>query len=385
MIEKIKIFLLGLLALILLVIVSPRANAVAFSDIKFGTKQMGDAQWNIGACQGTTTCTSSAQNVGSIRGGNGVNFTLGATQYMKFSYTNTVAGEPWTITVYNANGSVATVLGTYRIINAGQGYFMTSNQPYPNAGNGSLWSTQTGMISGSKTFTEILQPTQEQMDALANSYYSPDPIYVAGATYTPAPPPLCCGGSSASFNADSTNTAKVITFVTTANHGNRVYVDQIGNSNTITVNQEGSSNNYAKYTGNGSNNTIDIKQTGNINTTSNYVDLGVTGNSNTVNLTQTSTGGAKGIFATVNDNSNSLIVQQKDGGNHYAAVSLSGGSKHVDITQQGSAAHMANVGLSGNTVDLSLTQSGSSQQFYSINFNCATVGGCPKITVQQGQ
>ena len=379
MIKKIKFLLATILS-----VLAVDASAILFTDIKFGTKQMGDAQWSVSGCVYTTTCTSSAQAVGSIRAGNGVNFTLGATQYMKFSYTNTDPAEPWTITVYNANGTVAAVLGTYRIINAGQGYFMTSNAPHPNAGNGSLWSTQTGMVSGSKTFTEVLQPTQAQMNVLADSYYSPDPIYTAGAVYTP-PNNLCCGGSSSAFSANPTNVAKVSTFVNTANHGNQVYIEQIGNSNTITVSQSGSANNYVDYYGNGSSNTVNITQTGNANTQANYVELSVTGNTNNVNLQQTSTGGAKGIFATEDGNSHALLVQQKDSGNHYASIGLSGSAKNVDILQQGSAAHMASIGLSGNSVDLSLTQSSSTQQFYSINFNCATVGGCPKITVQQGQ
>ncbi len=130
------------ISLLFLLLFSLSANALTFTDLKFGTKQFGDAQWNPTACITTTTCTSSAQNVGSMRNGAGQNFTLGSTQYLKFSYTNNVAGEPWTLTAYNANGTVAAVLGTYRIINAGQGYFMTSNQPHPNVGNGTLWSTQ---------------------------------------------------------------------------------------------------------------------------------------------------------------------------------------------------------------------------------------------------
>jgi len=113
--------------------------------------------------------------------------------------------------------------------------------------------------------------------------------------------------------------------------------------------------------------------------------LRVVGNFNTVNLQQTSTGGGKGIFADVSGNNNSLIIQQKDSGSHYAEVTLSGGNKTVDITQQGSAGHMAKVNLSGNPTELSLTQSGSTQNYYSITHNCTTAGGCAKITVNQGQ
>lgn len=202
--------------------------------------------------------------------------------------------------------------------------------------------------------------------------------------YTVAPS-LCCGGSSSSFNADSTNTTKVTDFVNRTKQDSQVYIEQIGNSNTITVNQVGTKNNYAKYSGNGDFNTVTIGQSGNSNTTVNYTDLVITGSHNTVSITQQSTGGSKGAFIGVNDNYNTFTLQQKDNGNHYAEVSLSGGNKNVDITQQGSAAHMAKVTLSGQPVDLSLSQAGSTQQFYSINFNCATTGGCAKITVTQGQ
>jgi len=206
-----------------------------------------------------------------------------------------------------------------------------------------------------------------------------DPVAAASA------PVLCCGGSAAPFNADAINTAKVLTFMNRTTQDSQVYITQIGNQNTITVNQSGTRNNYFAYDGNGSNNTITATQTGTAATEANYIDLTVNGNSNNVNISQQSTGGAKGAFVTIQDSNNSLILQQKDSGSHYAEVSLIGGGKNVDILQQGSASHMARIGLTGLPVDLSLTQSGSTQNFYSINFNCATVGGCAKITVQQGQ
>ena len=46
---------------------------------------------------------------------------------------------------------------------------------------------------------------------------------------------------------------------------------------------------------------------------------------------------------------------------------------------------MADISLSGQPSSLSLTQSGNTQQYYSINFNCATAGGCAAISVTQGQ
>jgi hypothetical protein len=203
--------------------------------------------------------------------------------------------------------------------------------------------------------------------------------------FAPAAPALCCGGSSASFNASPVNVAKVQAFTNRTTGDSQVSIAQIGNSNTVTLNQTGTNQNYVEYNGNGSSNTVSITQSGNSSTQANYVELNVTGDSNTVTLTQQSTGGGKGIFATVNNNNNSLIVRQKDAGSHYAEVTLSGGNKNVDILQQGSANHMAKVDLSGNPTSLNLTQQGTTQQFYSIQHTCATAGGCAAITVTQGQ
>ena len=205
-----------------------------------------------------------------------------------------------------------------------------------------------------------------------------DPVTAAANT-------LCCGGSSASFSASTTNNAKILTFVNRTTADSKVNVEQIGTQNEVTVSQSGTRNNYVNYYGNGLSNEVSIVQQGNASTQVNYTDLRVVGNFNTVNLQQTSTGGGKGIFADVSGNNNSLLVQQKDSGSHYAEITLSGGNKNVDVLQQGSAGHMAKVNLSGTGTDLSLTQSGSTQNYYSITHNCTTVGGCAKITVQQGQ
>jgi F5/8 type C domain len=196
---------------------------------------------------------------------------------------------------------------------------------------------------------------------------------------------LCCGGSAAAFNANATNTAKVQAFVNRTTADSKVNIEQIGTQNVVTVDQSGTKNNYVDYYGNGLSNAVNITQTGNATTQVNYVDLRVVGNFNAVDLQQTSTGGAKGIFADVSGNNNSLIVQQKDSGSHYAEVTLSGGNKNVDITQQGAVGHMAKVTLSGTGTDLSLTQSGNTQNYYSITHNCTTVGGCAPITVTQGR
>lgn len=202
---------------------------------------------------------------------------------------------------------------------------------------------------------------------------------------TPTAPTLCCGGSAAQFTADPTKITKVNQFINRTTADSIVYIDQIGNSNTITVQQTGTRNNYVDYEGNGLSNTVNVTQVGNITTQANYIDLRVVGNFNNINLQQTSTGGIKGTFADVSGNNNSLLVNQKDNGSHYAEITLSGGNKNVDVLQQGAAAHMAKINLSGTPTDLSLTQSGSTQNYYAITHNCTTAGGCAKITVTQGQ
>jgi len=198
-------------------------------------------------------------------------------------------------------------------------------------------------------------------------------------------PTLCCGGSSASFNPNSINVANVQAFINRATSDSQVYIEQIGNSNTITINQSGTKNNYIEYYGNGSNNAVSITESSTSNYSSNYTELTILGNNNSATLLQQSTGGTKGIFTHVNGNSNSLSLQQKDNGNHYLEVDVNGDDKHIDTLQQGSGSHMGKITLSGQPTDFSLSQRGSTQQSYSINFNCATTGGCPKITVQQGQ
>ena len=208
---------------------------------------------------------------------------------------------------------------------------------------------------------------------------------IVDPTTAASTPALCCGGSAVAFSSSATNTAKVLTFTNRTTADSKVNIEQIGTQNEVAISQSGTRNNYVNYYGNGLSNEVDIVQQGNASTQVNYTDLRVVGNFNIVNLQQTSTGGGKGIFADISGNTNSLIVQQKDNGSHYAEVTLSGSNKNVDILQQGSAGHMAKINLSGNPTDLSLTQSGSTQNYYSITHNCTTTGGCAKITVTQGQ
>ena len=334
----------------------------------------------------TATCQIYSKNPGTAYR---IPWTSGQIQwaagdYVKFSATADSA-NPWNAIQYTSAGTQKAVMGTGHIINMGTDYFFFVGN---DNNTGQLFSMTSGFANtAGVTWTGTLNPTVAQVNTYATNG-STTPL-AAGQTAAPAgpppPPPLCCGGSSSQFNSNTTNTAKVISFQNRTTADSQVYIEQVGNQNIVHVQQTGTKGNYAKYYGNGTSNDITIIQSSNTPTATNYTDLSVIGNSNTVDIKQQSTGGGKGAFVTIYDNNNSLILQQKDSGNHYAEVNLSGGNKNVDILQQGSASHMSRVGLSGLPVNLNLTQSGSTQQYYSINFNCATTGGCAPITVQQGQ
>lgn len=360
------------------------SNAFAnLTDIKFGQYQIADSQWNVSACLYTTTCQIYSKNPGTMYK---IPWYTGqwswqAGQYVQFSLTGD-GTNPYEGKVYNSDGTLAGTIGTGRIVNMGPDYFFFVGN---DNDTGQLFSGSSGMNStAGVSWTGTLNPTLAQADAYASTNYSTTPLQ-PGQTAQPTAPTLCCGGSAASFNADAANIAKVQAFVGRTTNDSKVYIEQIGNMNAITVQQTGTKQNYAEYRGDGSSNAVNITQSGNSSTQANYTELNVAGNSNSVSITQSSTGGTKGAFVNVQNNNNSVIIQQKDSGSHYAEVALSGGNKNVDITQQGSASHMARVNLSGLSQDLSLTQSGATQQYYSITSNCATAGGCAKITVNQGQ
>lgn len=365
---------------------SAYSQAAGLADLKFGRYQIADTQWNVSACMYTTTCQIYSKAPGTaykIPWYNG-QLSWATGDYVAFAATGN-ATNPWNAVQYTSAGVQKAVMGTGHIINMGNDFFFFVGN---DNNTGQLFSMTSGMNStAGVTWTGTLNPTVTQVNTLAATYGSTTPLAAGQTASPPAPtaPSLCCGGSAVAFNANATNTAKVLAFTSRTTADSKVNIEQIGNFNTTTVDQSGTKNNYVKYYVNGSSNTTNITQSGNASTQVNYVDYALTGSSNTTNITQTSTGGAKGAFIAVSDNGNNVKVQQKDSGSHYAEISLSGGNKTVDITQQGSGNHMTSVTLSGQPTGLTLVQGGSTQQFYSITHNCATSGGCGTITVTQGQ
>ena len=335
-----------------------------------------------------------------------VSLTAGTTytyawQYISSDYTPYNDGSIMTLT-HATNSSITGTVNNQNAQYALLGFTNPGTGNYSTNSYGSTgWQVATFTVQtdgdyvlgfaafnlGDTILSPILLIDEMQGQTLLNGQpFAPvQPNPGSTAPSAPTGPSLCCGGSAASFTANPTHITLINAFKNRATADSKVYIDQVGNSNTITVNQEGTKNNYASYTGNGSFNTINIKQSATNSTATNYTSATVTGNSNDVDITQQSTGGTKGAFVDVANNNNSVTLIQKDSGNHYANISLSGGNKTVDVTQQGSASHMADITLTGNQTGLTLMQSGSTQQFYSINFNCATAGGCAAISVTQGQ
>lgn len=369
--------------------ISAYSQASGLVDLKFGRYQIADSQWNVSACMYTITCQIYSKNPGTAYK---IPWTSGQLSwatgdYVAFLKTGN-ATNPWNAVQYNSSGVQKAVMGTGHIINMGNDFFFFVGN---DNNTGQLFSMTQGFSNTSGlTWTGTLNPTVTQVDTYAANG-STTPLS-AGQTYTAAPtaPTLCCGGSSASFSADTTNVAKVQAFINRTTADSQVHIEQIGNSNTVLVEQTGSNNNYAEYNGNGSYNNISIKQNATNSSQKNYVELNVTGNSNTVDIKQRTsnevTAFTKSVFANVNGDNNSLIIDQKNSGSHYASVTLNGGNKSVNITQQGSANHMADITLSGTqSSGINLTQQGATQQFYSINHTCSTAGGCGTISVTQGQ
>ena len=362
-----------------------KVQAIGLADLKFGQAQIADSQWNVSACTQTATCQIYSTNPGTAYK---IPWTSGQIQwaagdYIQFQPYTTDAANPWLAVQFSSDGTGKTNMGLGHIINMGNDFFFFVGS---DNNTGQLFSMTSG-LSGSAgvTWTGTLNPSIEQTNAYAANG-STSPLTAGQTAAPPGPPPLCCGGSSAPFNANPTYVTSVQNFYGRATNDSKVYINQVGSFNNTTIDQTGTKDNYVSYISNGDNNNVNITQSSTSTSALNYTDLHILGHQNNVNITQQSTGGMKGAFVTVNDNNNNINLQQKDSGNHWADITVSGNSKTVDILQQGSAGHMASVTLTGpQPASLNLQQSGSTQQSYSITSNCTTLGGCAPITVQQGR
>lgn len=330
----------------------------------------------------------------------GVNYSF-AWNYLSTDYMPYNDGSMMSL-VHSTNASVIPTLNNSQQRYALLGFTNTGTGNYSTGSYGSTgWQRATFTVPvtgdyvlgfaafnlGDTVLSPILFIDEIQGETLKNGQpFAPiEPNAGSSAPSSGGGSTLCCGGSAAAFNANTAFTNRNSTF--TATGDNRIIIEQIGNTNTVNVTQVGARN-YLEYRATGSNNTLTTNQNtaagSNTSSTSNYIETIIVGSSNNTSVTQTSTGGNKGVLATVSNNSNSITVTQQNAGSHYAEITLLDSNKSVNLTQSGNANHMARIELSGGATSITTTQSGNTQLHYSLTHNCTTAS-CSAITVTQGQ
>jgi len=163
--------------------------------------------------------------------------------------------------------------------------------------------------------------------------------------------------------------------LTQKNNGNVLGIDVNGNSNDVDIWQDTEQNAIVSITG--ASNTLDLEQLHLNNTGDHYSKVTVNGNSNSLTIDQKETGD-KTLFLDV-DSSNNVQVDQKGTGSHYLNIVLTD-SHTVDVTQDGTGSHDAHINLSGNNTSITLTQDSATDQNYYLEQNCASTSCSATVT-----
>ena len=190
-------------------------GATVFTDLKFGSSQIADSQWNVSACTQTASCQIYSTSPGTMYK---IPWTSGqwswsSGQYVQFSETGN-ATNPYEGKVYNSNGSLAGTIGTGHIVNMGTDsngkslFFFVGN----DNDTGQLFSTNYGLTgTGGYSWTGTLNPTTTQVNSFASTG-STSPLS-AGQTAAPT-----VTGTSVTYstrNSVSGNTTQVYRTPTT--------------------------------------------------------------------------------------------------------------------------------------------------------------------------
>ena len=163
--------------------------------------------------------------------------------------------------------------------------------------------------------------------------------------------------------------------LTQKNNGNVLGIDVNGASNDVDIWQDTEQNAIVNITG--ASNTLDLEQLHLNNNGSHYSKVTVNGNSNSLTIDQKETGD-KILFLDV-DSSNNVQVDQKGTGDHYLNIILTD-SHTLDITQDGSGDHDAHINLSGNNTSITLTQDSATDQNYYLEQNCVSASCSATVT-----
>jgi len=163
--------------------------------------------------------------------------------------------------------------------------------------------------------------------------------------------------------------------LTQKNNNNVLGIDVNGNSNDVDIWQDTDQRAIVNITG--ASNTLDLEQLTLSNAGDHYAKVTVNGNSNSLIIDQKETGD-KILFLDV-DSSNNVQVDQKGTGDHYLNIILTD-SHTLDITQDGSGSHDAHINLSGNNTSITLTQDSSTDQNYYLEQNCVSTSCSATVT-----
>jgi hypothetical protein len=391
--------------LLLLLIISTNAFA-GITDLKLSTAQIFDVQWNISggklnasgfnyiyssinyATQTTSAARwTAAQTADAASNG----------RYIGFFNSTTNPGT-YGMAVYNSDGSV------YKLINNTGSFRTLADGAIFYNGNGmwgTLITTKQGYTYGQSASFTITQeyPTNAQLEA-----YTPDsttPLAAGETAEPPPPPPPAYSATITNEQQQRLNAARA-----RQTYKNEVNIDQIGNYNNIEVIQSGFYQ-LVDVTVIGDSNIVDIGQYG----LKNYANVQAQGSSNTINSYQANTGAlSPGHFSEmlISGNNNSIINSQTGDGEKINFISVDGNSNTVNNTQIGNTTKYSDIKTVGNdhsiiinqkdggqhaarievtnnggASNINVLQQGNTNQTYSIQQSCATVGGCSVTMTQQ--
>ena len=318
-------------------------------------------------------------------------------QYVQFALSGN-SSFPYEGKVYNSNGTLAGTIGLGKIVNMGVDYFFFVGS---DNNTGQLFSGSSGMSNTTGvTWTGTQNPTIAQVDAIADSNYSTEPLGAGqAATTTPS-----SGGSSAPvYTSEITpaQTTAINSAKTRLNNivaGNRIDLDVNGAGVAVTVEQVGSWNKIGGLGGgdavvSGNNSTVSIKQ-GDSGSSRNLIEMSIVGNSNSVAVSQarhTGTGAVDGnesgghiLSASVDGGSNTVVLRQgNDGGSssgHYLQFNVVGIGNNQSVVQSGNGAKTAFIGIGGSSTTGTLVQSGTGGHFVDLTL----AGNGHQTNISQG-
>ena len=240
--------------------------------------------------------------------------------------------------------------------------------------------TYTSMQSASLPQAGITSSQQTEVNTLKNKSQTTNQIYLTQSGDGLDLDIVQDGDNNLIIGPDLTNAGSIqgdnneIT-LTQTNDGNVLGIDVNGNTNDVDIVQNTNQNAIVNITG--ASNTLDLEQIHLNNNGQHYSKVTVNGNSNSMTIDQKETGD-KILFLDV-DGSNNVTVDQKGTGSHFLDINLTD-SHTVDVTQDGSGSHDAKIHLSGNPSSVTLTQDSSTDQNYHLIQSCSSSSCSATVT-----